>query len=106
MEHHLHRTIRGRIPRPVVERSWEMAPAAVTYLDGFAADLGLSSEEDWEVLGTWGGSDTLQHARLRETHLGVPVLGSEIAVHGDRPRSCCTRAPSRATSRASRSRRR
>jgi len=61
----------------------EIGPASVSYLDGFAADLGLSSEEDWDVLGTWIGQDTLQHARLRETHRGVPVLGSEIAVHGD-----------------------
>jgi len=61
----------------------DFAPASVTYLDGFAADLGVSSEEDWEVLSTTAGQDGLQHVRLQETHRGVPVLDSIVAVHGD-----------------------
>jgi len=59
----------------------EIGPAAVTYLDD--ADLGLSSEEELVVLSVATGADTLQHVRLGETHRGVPVLGSEIAVHAD-----------------------
>ena len=61
----------------------EIGPAAATYLDGFAADLGMSSEEEWEVMSTTAGSDGLRHVRLRETHRGVPVLDSIVAVHAD-----------------------
>jgi len=61
----------------------EIGPAAVAYVDGFAADLGLSAEEEWAVLRAGTGSDMLQHATLQELHRGVPVLGSEITVHGD-----------------------
>ena len=59
----------------------EIGAAAVTYLAD--ADLGLSSEEGLVVLSVVTGADTLRHVRLQETHRGVPVLGSEIAVHAD-----------------------
>jgi len=57
--------------------------AAANYLESFAADLGQSAEDDWVVLSVLHGSDTLQHVRLQQVHRGVPVLGSEIAVHAD-----------------------
>ena len=59
----------------------EVGPAAVSYLGD--ADLGLSDEEDLVVRSVSTGTDTLRHVRLQETHRGVPVLGSEIAVHAD-----------------------
>jgi vibriolysin len=59
----------------------EIGPAAQTYLH--EADLGLSSEDDWEVLSAITGADTLRHVRLQQAHRGLPVLGSEIAVHAD-----------------------
>jgi Zn-dependent metalloprotease len=59
----------------------EVGPAAVTYLGD--ADLGLSDEEELVVHSVSTGTDTLRHVRLQETHRGVPVLGSEIAVHAD-----------------------
>ena len=59
----------------------EIGAAAVAYL----ADepLGLSAEEDLEVISVVAGADRLQHVRVQERHLGIPVLGSEIAVHAD-----------------------
>ena len=59
----------------------EVGAAAVAYL----ADqpLGLSAEEELEVLSIVRGADGLRHVRVQETHLGVPVLGAEIAVHAD-----------------------
>jgi vibriolysin len=59
----------------------ELGSAAAAYL----ADegLGLSGEEDFAILAVTDGTDGLRHARLQEQHLGVPVLGSEIAVHAD-----------------------
>ena len=59
----------------------DLGPAAVGYLED--AGLGLSSEEDWQLLSVVVGADTLGHARVQELHRGVPVLGSEIAVHAD-----------------------
>ena len=61
----------------------EIGSASANYLDDFAADLGQSAEEEWVVLSVLHGSDTLQHVRLQQVHRGVPVLGSEIAVHAD-----------------------
>jgi vibriolysin len=61
----------------------EAGPAAVKYLEAFAGELGLSGEEEWQVLSVSRGGDGLAHVRVQETHRGVPVLGSEIAVHAD-----------------------
>jgi vibriolysin len=60
----------------------EPGAAAIAYL----ADQprGLSAEEDLAVISVVAGADRLQHVRLQESHRGLPVLGSEIAVHGDR----------------------
>jgi pseudolysin/vibriolysin len=59
----------------------EPGAAAIAYL----ADqpLGLSAEEDLEVISVIAGADRLQHIRIQESHRGLPVLGSEIAVHAD-----------------------
>jgi vibriolysin len=78
--------------QPVTEPVWhlevanrqadgEVGAAALAYIE--EQDLGLSAEEDFAVLSRSGGADTLRHVRLQETHRGVPVLGSEIAVHAD-----------------------
>ena len=84
--------VTGGAPEPVSEPVWhlevsnhrvegELGAAALGYLAD--EDLGLSAEEDFAVLSVAGGADTLRHVRVQETHLGVPVLGSEIAVHAD-----------------------
>ena len=59
----------------------ELGAAAARYLEEEA--LGLSGEEDFELLSVRSGPDGLRHVRLQEMHRGVPVLGSEIAVHAD-----------------------
>ena len=64
-------------------RGGDVGAASIAYLDGFAAELGLSGEEEWAVLRAGIGRDGLQHATLQEMHRGVPVLGSEITVHAD-----------------------
>jgi vibriolysin len=59
----------------------ELGAAAARYLEQEA--LGLSGEEGFELLSVRSGPDGLRHVRLQEMHRGVPVLGSEIAVHAD-----------------------
>ena len=43
----------------------------------------LADGDELEVLSVRSGPDGLRHARLRQVHGGVPVFGSEIAVHAD-----------------------
>jgi Zn-dependent metalloprotease len=60
----------------------DLGRAAVTYaLD--SGQLPLSSGDDLAVLSIHPAADGLRHARLQQTYLGVPVFGSEIAVHAD-----------------------
>jgi pseudolysin/vibriolysin len=50
----------------------------------YAGDrIGLADGDSLAVLSVRTGPDGLRHARLRQEHGGIPVLGSEIAVHAD-----------------------
>ena len=61
----------------------DIGPGSVIYLDSFAGELGLSGEDQWEIVSVGTGSDSLRHARLQQMHKDVPVLGSIVAVHAD-----------------------
>ena len=58
----------------------DLAADAVSYVGGRA---GLADGDELEVLSVRSGPDGLRHARLRQVHRGLPVFGSEIAVHAD-----------------------
>jgi len=45
--------------------------------------VGMDDGDAFEVLSVRTGPDGLRHARLRQVHRGLPVWGSEIAVHAD-----------------------
>jgi len=80
-------------PRPLTEPVWhleidnalvigEPGAAAQTYLAD--KDLGLADDDEFEVISqTEDPGGGLVHVRLQQLHLGVPVLGSQIAVHAD-----------------------
>jgi pseudolysin/vibriolysin len=58
----------------------DLGPVAVAYVLN-SGQLQLSPDDDLEVISIHPAADGLRHARLQQTYLGVPVLGSEIAVH-------------------------
>jgi pseudolysin/vibriolysin len=60
----------------------ELAGAAITYLEG-RPDVALAAGDAWQLISVHRGQDGLGHVRLQQTHDGVPVLGSEVAVHAD-----------------------
>ena len=80
-------------PRPLTEPVWhleidnalvigEPGAAAQTYLAD--KDLGLADDDEFEVISqTEDPGGGLVHVRLQQLHRGVPVLGSQIAVHAD-----------------------
>src|SRR5688572_25234772 len=53
------------------------APEYVRSLDG-ELGLGLSAEDEYEVVSVAAGRDGLRHARLQQVHAGVPVHGAEL----------------------------
>jgi vibriolysin len=61
----------------------DLERAAVEYVRGFDEELGLSSDDDLTLLSVRSGGDGLRHARLQQEHRGVPVFGSQVAVHAD-----------------------
>jgi vibriolysin len=58
----------------------DLGPDAVAYA---GERVGLADGDELEVLSVRTGPDGLRHARLRQVHRGVPVWGTEIAVHAD-----------------------
>ena len=58
----------------------DLGPEAVTYA---GERVGLAAGDELEVLSVRTVPDGLRHARLRQVHRGVPVFGTEIAVHAD-----------------------
>ena len=58
------------------------APEYVKSLDG-ELGLGLSDDDEYQVVSVAAGSDGLRHARLQQVHAGVPVEGAELVVHAD-----------------------
>jgi len=62
----------------------DLAASAVDYVRRVAGDLdlGLSGADDFEALNSLEQAG-VRHLRLRQTHLGVPVLASEVVVHAD-----------------------
>ena len=58
------------------------APAYARSLD-VELDLGLSIDDDYQVISVTVGRDGLRHARLQQVHAGVPVEGAELVVHAD-----------------------
>jgi vibriolysin len=58
----------------------DLAADAVIYA---GERVGLADGDELEVLSVRRGPDGLRHVRLRQVHRGVPVFGTEIAVHAD-----------------------
>ena len=56
--------------------------AAMDYVRSYdqALGLGLSSDDDYALINVVDDAG-LRHVRLAQTHLGVPVIGSEVVVH-------------------------
>ncbi len=63
----------------------ELASAAPAYVKGLDGELGLglSAEDELQVVGVADGRDGLRHARLQQVHAGVPVEGGQLVVHAD-----------------------
>jgi len=80
------------VTEPVRHREVSLAPAggdletaAPAYVMGQAGelDLGLSDDDEYQVMSVSSGADGLRHARMQQVHAGVPVWGAEIVVHAD-----------------------
>ena len=66
----------------VARANGELAGAAIAYLAD-RPDLALAPGGSWQLRSIHGGRDRLRHVRMQQAHDGVPVLGSEIALHAD-----------------------
>ncbi|HEU5058505.1 MAG TPA: hypothetical protein VFU21_18360, partial [Kofleriaceae bacterium] len=53
----------------------DLAASAADYV--LSAGLGLTDQDDFEVIATLTGPDRVRHARLQQVHAGVPVFASE-----------------------------
>jgi vibriolysin len=58
------------------------APAYVAGLDD-QLGLGLSADDEYQVMSVSTGADGLRHARMQQMHAGVPVHAAELVVHAD-----------------------
>ena len=64
----------------------DLGAEAAGYLTSFdgALELGLSSDDGWEVMSSSAAGLTgLRQVRLQQIHGGVPVFGSEVIVRAD-----------------------
>ncbi len=82
-------------PRAIVHSLSELSPIAgarrapggdpaaesLSLLRGRRVALGLSSDDDFEVLSARRGADKLEHVRLRQMHDGVPIWEGDQVVH-------------------------
>lgn len=60
----------------------DLAASAPAYVLA-SGDLGLAGDDELVLLASLTGPDGVRHARLQQTHDGVPVSGSEVIVHAD-----------------------
>jgi len=87
----------GAAPAPIVtEPVWhldvalsparhDLAAAAPEYVQALDDELGLglSAEDEYQVVSVTAGRDGLRHVRLQQVHAGVPVAGGQLVVHAD-----------------------
>lgn len=59
----------------------DMTEAALTYARDSISAFRPTDQSDFHVLGHNKGKDGLDHIRLQQTHLGVPVYSADVVVH-------------------------